>query len=46
MLTAAAPIAATEAEQKYTLIWDREKPVHSFSTRFTGPASSNGFPRL
>ncbi|CAA9427739.1 MAG: hypothetical protein AVDCRST_MAG80-346 [uncultured Rubrobacteraceae bacterium] len=46
MLTAAALVTLTETEQKYTLIRDREKPVRSLSTRFTRPASPNGFPRL
>jgi len=46
LLTAAALLTATGAEQKYTLTWDREKPVRSFSTRFTGPASPNSLPIL
>jgi hypothetical protein len=46
LLPAAALMAATGAGQKYTAIWDSEEPVRSFSTRFTGPASPNGLPRL
>jgi hypothetical protein len=46
LLTAATLLAATGTEQKYTLIWDREKLVRSVSNWFTGLAKHYGLPRL